>query len=242
MAKYIGANHIHGTWLGGIDSSFSGVFQDEQVLIGSGLDYTPCIIGDISDIYIMFGRNVAERQPHTFEDYAICMMKTIQDYFGDYSNIDIRMNNYPDTDYIEDGIPIGKVSDLKGKNAAMCVERAMVAQNLLRLLGINSFYKCSGILKNGNKEVHSYNLVEFDGKHYIFDATMPTLKDEEVSPLVAEIPEEVFLESVKSRTREGMSVEVSHYNPLRSEDINVVYDAGRKIKYDATKKQIVTKK
>ena len=52
MAKYIGANHIHGTWLGGIDSSFSGVFQDEQVLIGSGLDYTPCIIGDISDIYI----------------------------------------------------------------------------------------------------------------------------------------------------------------------------------------------
>ena len=60
----------------------------------------------------MFGRNVAERQPHTFEDYAICMMKTIQEYFGDYSNIDIRMNNYPDTDYIEDGIPIGKVSDL----------------------------------------------------------------------------------------------------------------------------------
>jgi hypothetical protein len=148
VAKYIGANHIHGTWLGGIESSFDGVFQDEQVLIGSGLDYTPCIIGDISDIYVMFGKNVAERQPHTFEDYAICMMKTIQEYFGDYSNIDERMNNYPDTDYIEDGIPIGKVSNLKGMNAAMCVERAMVAQNLLRLLGIKSFYKCSGILKN----------------------------------------------------------------------------------------------
>ncbi len=242
MVKYIGANHIHGTWLGGIDSSFGGVFQDEQVLIGSGLDYTPCIIGDISDIYVMFGKNVAERQPHTFEDYAICMMKTIQEYFGDYSNIDERMNNYPDTDYIEDGIPIGKVSNLKGMNAAMCVERAMVAQNLLRLLGINSFYKCSGILKNDKKEVHSYNLVEFEGKYYIFDATMPTLKDEEISPLVAEIPEEVFLEAVKSRTREGMSVEVSHYNPLKSEDINVVYDAGRNIKYDVTKKQIVIKK
>ncbi len=242
MAKYIGANHIHGTWLGGIESSFDGVFQDEQVLIGSGLDYTPCIIGDISDIYVMFGKNVAERQPHTFEDYAICMMKTIQEYFGDYSNIDERMNNYPDTDYIEDGIPIGKVSNLKGMNAAMCVERAMVAQNLLRLLGIKSFYKCSGILKNDKKEVHSYNLVEFDGKYYVFDATMPTLKDEEISPLVAEIPQEVFEELIKSRTREGMSIEVSHYNPLRSEDINVVYDAGRKRNYDATKKQIVTKK
>lgn len=242
MSKYIGANHIHGTWLGGIESSFDGVFQDEQVLIGSGLDYTPCIIGDISDIYVMFGKNIAERQPHTFEDYAICMMKTIQEYFGDYSNIDERMNNYPDTDYIEDGIPIGKVSNLKGMNAAMCVERAMVAQNLLRLLGIKSFYKCSGILKNDKKEVHSYNLVEFDGKYYVFDATMPTLKDEEISPLVAEIPQEVFEELIKSRTREGMSIEVSHYNPLRSEDINVVYDAGRKRNYDATKKQIVTKK
>jgi hypothetical protein len=152
------------------------------------------------------------------------------------------MNNYPDTDYIEDGIPIGKVSNLKGMNAAMCVERAMVAQNLLRLLGIKSFYKCSGILKNDKKEVHSYNLVEFDGKYYVFDATMPTLKDEEISPLVAEIPQEVFEELIKSRTREGMSIEVSHYNPLRSEDINVVYDAGRKRNYDATKKQIVTKK
>lgn len=241
MAKYIGANHVNGTWFGGIDSSFNGVFQDEQVLIGSGLDYIPCVIGDISSIYIMFGKNVAERQPHTFEDYCICMMKTIQEYFGDYSNIEERMNNYPDIDLIEEGLPMGKVSDLKGKNAAMCVERAMVAQNLLRLLGINSYYKCSGIMKNGKKEVHAYNLVEFQGKYYVFDATMPTVKDEEISPVVAEIPQEVFEELIKVRTREGISVEVAHYNPLRDEDINVVYDSGRDKNYDATKRQLITK-
>lgn len=241
MTKYIGANFVHGTWFGGIDSSFDGVFKDEEVLIGSGLDYTPCVIGDITDIYFMFGKNVAERQPQSFEDYCVCIMKTIQDYFGDYSNIEERMNNYPDTDYIADGVPIGKVSDLKGKNAAMCVERAMVAQNLLRLLGIRSFYKSSGVTKNGNKEVHSYNVVEFQGKYYVFDASMPTVKYEEINPLVAEISEEVFEELVKSRTREGISVEVEHFNPLRNEDINVVYDAGRKRKYDASKKQIITK-
>ena len=242
MSRYIGASFVHGTWFGGIDSSFGGVFQDEQVLIGSGLDYTPCIIGDISDIYIMFGRNVAERQPHTFEDYSVCIFKTIQEYFGDYSNISERMDNYPDTDFISDGIPIGKVSNLKGKNSAMCVERAMVAQNLLKLLGINSYYKCSGILKNGNKEVHSYNVVEVQGKYYIFDATMPTVKDEEISPIVAEISQEVFEELIQIRTREGISVEVSHFNPLRDEDINVVYDAGRNRRYDASKKQIISKK
>ena len=241
MTKYIGANYVHGTWFGGIDSSFGGVFRDEQVLIGSGLDYIPCVIGDITDAYMMFGRHVAERRPHSFDDYAICMMNAIQDYFGDYSNIEERMNNYPDLDYISDGAPIGKVSDLKGKNAAMCVERAMVAQNLLRLMGIRSYYKCSGILKNDNKEVHSYNLVECDGRYYVFDATMPTLKEEEISPLVAEISKEVFDELIQVRNREGVSVEVEHYNPLRSEDINVTYDAGRKRIYNATRKQIITK-
>ena len=242
MSKYIGANHVHGTWLGGIDSTFNGVFRDEQVLIGSGLDYIPCVIGDITSIYMMFGKNVAERQPHTFEDYSICMMKTIQEYFGDYSNIDKRMENYPDTDLIEEGVPMGKVSDLRGKNAAMCVERAMVAQNLLKLMGINSYYKCSGIVKNDKKEVHAYNVVEYDGKYYIFDATMPTVKDEEISPLVAEITEEVFEQLIPVRNRDGISVEVSHYNPLRDEDITVVYDSGRKKNYDANKRQLITKK
>ena len=241
MGKYIGANHVHGTWFGGIDSSFGGVFQDEEVLIGSGLDYIPCVIGDISGAYILFGKNVAERQPHTFEDYSICMMKTIQDYFGDYSNIDERMNNYPDTDFIEDGIPIGKVSDLKGKNAAMCVERAMVAQNLLKLLGINSYYKSSGIIKNGKKDVHSYNVVEYGGRYYIFDATIPTLIDGEVCPIVAEITDEVFKELIPVRNRNGISVEVSHYNPLMSEDVTIIYDSGRDMKYDVTKKEIIGK-
>ena len=242
MAKYIGANYVHGTWFGGIDSSFGGVFRKEQVLIGSGLDYIPCEIGDITEIYILFGKKVADRQPQTFEDHCICVMQAIQEYFGDYSNIQERLNNYPDLDAIEDGIPVGKVSDLKGKNAAMCVERAMVAQNLLRLFGINSHYKSSGITKNGNKEVHSYNVVEHDGKCYIFDATMPTLTNEEVDPLVAEIPYEVYEQLIQVRTRDGISARVVHYNPLRSEDVDIVYDAGRDKSYDATKKQIVAKK
>jgi len=242
MTRYIGANYVHGAYYGGVDSTFSGVFNDEQVLIGSGLDFIPCVIGDISDIYFLFGGNVAERQPQSFEDYCVCIMKTIQDYFGDYSNVDERMDNYPDLDYIADGQPIGKVSNLCGKNSAMCVERAMVAQNLLKLLGINSHYKCSGIVKNDKKEVHSYNLIEHQGKYYIFDATMPTLINEEISPLVAEVPKEVYDELVQIRTSDGISAEVSHYNPLRSEDITVVYDAGRKRSYNASKKQIIQKK
>lgn len=242
MSKYIGANYVHGVRFGGIDSSFEGIFQEQQVLIGSGLDYIPCVIGDISDLYLMFGKNVAERQPNSFDDYAVCIMQTIQDYFGDYSNIDDRLSNYPDLDSIADGLHIGKVSDLKGKNSAMCVERAMVSQNLLRLLGITSYYKSSGILKNDNKEVHSYNLVQYADKYYLFDATIPTLIDHEISPIIAEIPKDVFDELIQPRAKEGVSVTVSHYNPLRSEDVTLVYDSGRNKVYDATKKQNIVKK
>ena len=241
MAKYIGANHINGMWIGGIDSSFGGVFQDEEVLIGSGFDYIPCVIGDISGAYMLLGENVADRQPQTFEEYAICIMKTIQDYFGDYSNIDERIDNYPDLDYIQEGLPIGKVSDLRGKNAAMCVERAMVSQNLLRLLNIKSYYKSSGIIKNDKEDIHSYNLVEYDGEYYVFDAAMPTLVNDDISPLVAKIPKEVFDTMIQVRDQEGISIEVAHYNPLRSEDVNVIYDSKRARCYDATTKEIVKK-
>ena len=227
MGKYIGANHVHGTWFGGIDSSFGGVFQDEEVLIGSGLDYIPCVIGDISGAYILFGKNVAERQPHTFEDYSICMMKTIQDYFGDYSNIDERMDNYPDLDYIQDGLPMGKVSDLRGKNSAMCVERAALSQNLLTSIGINRFFKTSGIIKNENKEVHSYNLIEYQGKYYIFDSSMPNLIDDQVNPLIAEINKESFDLLSSPISDLGISVTVSHYNPYRDYDVTVTYDSNR---------------
>ena len=74
--------------------------------------------------------------------------------------------------------------------------------------------------------------------------TLITLTDHEGNELVVPVDEnvcKVFEELIKPRTREGISVEVSHYNPLRDEDINVVYDAGRKKNYDANKRQLVTK-
>lgn len=225
---YIGANFINGMYVGGVKSSFGDKFNDEEVLIGSGLDYIPCVIGDIDELYGVLKDKIEERKPETFSDLSECIFGVVHEYFGDYSNIAERMENYPDLDYISDGVEIGKVSNLKGKNSAMCVERAMVSQNLLNFLGIKSFYKSSGILNNGKSEVHSYNLVEYDGKYYVFDATIPTLVDGVINPLIAEIPFEVYEMISNPKSSIGYSIEVSHYNPLRNEDKHIVYDSGRK--------------
>lgn len=109
----------------------------------------------------------------------------------------------------------------------MCVERAALSQNLLTSIGINSFFKTSGIIKNDNKEVHSYNLIEYKGKYYIFDASMPNLINGQVNPLIAEINKESFDLLSSPISDLGISVTVSHYNPYRDYDVTVTYDSNR---------------
>ena len=55
----------------------------------------------------------------------------------------------------------------RGKNAAVCAERAAVAQNLFSLLGIESYYVI-GQLDGIN---HAFNVINFNDKHYIYDSS-----------------------------------------------------------------------
>lgn len=239
--RYIGTNHTIQAIFGGIDSSFSEAFTDEEVLIGAGLDYIPCIIGNIDETYKMLFEKIGKESPQTFVDMCACIFSVVNEYFGDFSNISERMNNYHDLDLISDGASIGKVSDLKGKNAAMCVERAMLSQNLLNFLGFKSFYKSSGILSDGKPDVHAYNLVENNGDCFIFDATIPSVINDSVNPLICEIPREVYEEMSSSKARDGYSVDITHFNPLKNEERRIVYDAGRRSVYEAQSLESVKK-
>ena len=229
MDKYIGINHINRTMFGGIDSSFNGIFKDEEILVESGMDYIPCQVGDINEVYDILKKLLDEKKPSNFYDLANLVFETVQTYFGNYSNIRERMKNYHDIDEIDYfNLEVGKVSDLKGKNAAMCVERAIVTQNILKTLGYNSYYKASGIIKDGKIEGHAYNLVENNDEYYIFDTAIPGVNNDKISPIVANIPKEVF-DKIKSPSNSiGYSVKVSHFNPLRNTDVSITYDEGRK--------------
>ncbi len=230
--KYIGMNHLAiGATISRVQSSFDGEFSNQQVLIEDGIGARiPCVIGDIKESYEMLKSKLSSDTAN-IEDISETVFEVVWEYFGDYSKVSERLSYYNDLDEIESDKDIGKVSSLKGKNAAMCVERAMLSQNLLKSLGIESYYKQSQIIKNGKIDAHAYNIIAYDGKYYVFDATIPALKNDKVNPLVGEIPKDAYEQIASPDAWIGCSIEVSHYNPLRDEDVNIVYDAGRKYKY-----------
>ena len=231
--RYIGANHANGLMFGGVNSSFNDTFKDEEVLIGNGIgDIIPCVIGDITDAYEALKDELYNTKPSNIQELCECVFNIVFKYFGDYSNIEKRLDFYPDLDLIGMGEEIGKISNLKGQNAAMCVERAMLSQNLLTSLGIDSTFKISGIKKDNSNEVHAYNLISYKDKHYIFDSTIPTLYNEKINPLICEIPQDVFEKISSKESNIGYSVSIEHFNPLKNTNVTIVYDSDRENTYD----------
>ena len=239
--KCIGLNRIGNFRIGNTTSSFNEKFTNEHdVYISNGIDdIIRCKIGNIDELYDVLNSRITGNE--SFEEKVRVVFNIVNNYFGTYENVDQRMDNYKSDDFIESEDEVGKVSDLKGKNAGMCVERAMVSQNLLKHLGINSFYKTSAIENNGKNEVHSYNLIENEDKYYIYDSTMPKSKNGEVTPLITEIPKEVFEEISKGEEEVGYPVEVEFYNPLRKMQKHIIYDSWKKERiYKANKQKDIS--
>ena len=233
--KYIGCNFTGHAYIGGVASSYDKPFKDEEVLLESGIiDYVPCMIGNISDAYELLKSKITKNNSESFNEICQTIYETVDEYFGGINNINTRMSYYKSLDDIQTEADITRVSTLKGKGAAMCVERAMLSQNLLISLGIPSIYKTSCIIKNSHDEVHAYNLISNDDSYYIFDTSIPTEKNGKISPLITKIPKEVFEQISSPEQRIGYSIEVTHYNPLRNKDVHIIYDANRKNIYDAT--------
>ena len=223
----IGANFIHGIIHGGRLSSFNSSFDEELIGIEMGLgDIVNAKIGDIKDAYELLKLKINSIGSTDIFELSCVVLETVDEYFNGFNNADLRMNYYFSDDFEES--ENNKISNLKGTGAAMCVERSALAQNLLKALGINSFFKSSGIIKNNNKEVHSYNLIEYKNKYYIFDSSIPNLINGRINPLIAEIDEETFNLLSSPISDIGISITVSHYNPYRDIDVTITYDRGRK--------------
>lgn len=243
--KPIGVNKVGAFNIAGrVDSSFNQVFDNNvQVLVNDGIfgDTQPAIIGNIDELYVILKEKL-KNCDMTFESLMVVIYNIVTEYFGTFENASIRTYNYKSTDKISSTDDIGKVSDLKGKNAAMCVERAMVSHNLMKALGINSYYKASMIINNGKNEGHAYNIIEFNEKYYIFDATMPKLSENTITPIIAEIPKEVFDEITKANEDLGYPVQVEYFNAIKNEAKSIVYDSCSKtIPYNCQKNESTKK-
>lgn len=102
-------------------------------------------------------------------------------YFGLPNNKDMRDDFFDeiafkttktDEEYFEklDKLTIG---DLKGKNRAMCTERAAIAQNLLSFFGIETYYCMGCIYNNGVQDVHCFNIARSQDNFILLDYSVP---------------------------------------------------------------------
>ena len=235
--KTIGCNHTaNGLLIGGNISRYSEALDSKnQVCVETGIgDIRYATIGNIQEAYEILKEIIEKRKPLDFVSICECVQETVNLYFGDYSNISNRLYFFPSNeDVIYDGKKEGTIADLAHQNAAMCVERSMLSQNLLKTLNINSSIKIAGFINNDKEpDTHAFNLVENDGEYYIFDSTQPTLTNDVINPLVATIPKDVYDKLMSEISSDGISVKVSHYNPLTNKDYDVIYDAGRTEEYD----------
>ena len=222
----IGVNYLGIAYVSRQLSSFDKPFTDEAIAIGSGMEMIETKIGDISDAYLLLEQKIKENNPQDFVSLCAVVLETVDDYFKGFSKHNERMNYYYDNDYEE--AKNNKISNLKGKSAAMCTERAALSQNLLYKLGINSIYKCSTISVNDRNECHSYNLVNYNNKYYIFDSSMPNMINNKPNPLICEISKEDFDLISCPLHDTGCSITVSHFNPYQNIDYTVKYDNYRK--------------
>lgn len=229
-------------WVYAPKSTFGGIFKNELALLESGLmDFRYVQIGDIKEAYDILENKLSNFKKFEFEDIMRYIAETVQQYFGDYSNVGNRLANYPDEDEVEYfSLERGKASDLQGKNAAMCVERAMLSQNLLKyisekLSGLETYFKETGIEiqredDEPKREAHAFNLVSYDGKYYIFDSTIPRGTKDNLQPIVAELPKNVFASLVES-PRIGYAIELEYISALTGRKMHYVLDYMAKSKY-----------
>lgn len=240
-ANSFGAAGYTMNWVYNPKSTFEGKFKDEVVLLESGLIAFRFVqLGNVKDAYNILERKLSNLSNINFENAMRYIAETVQEYFGDYSNVSSRLENYPDEEEVRELlVERGKVSNLQGKNAAMCVERAMLSQNLLKYIseklpGLNSYFKSTGIeIQEEDKqkrEAHAFNLVSYNGKYYMFDSTIPKGTKDNLQPIVAELPKNVFKSLVESQ-RIGYAVELEHISALTGKKMNYTLDYRAERKY-----------
>ena len=224
---------------------YCGAFSSDQYFIseniklgvmnGLACDAVYLQVNETKEAYRILIDKVKKSSISSFSDLVKIIYDTTVEYFGDLSEAgdkrvpyyeDIANNSDEDEEY-----PCGKISDFKGKNMAACVERAALSQNLMHFLGIESTYKASLIKDGEKKDCHAYNLVSYNEKYYIFDATIPRVeKDGSINPIVATIPKEAYETLINRYTKEDDYSVKTEYKSIRGK---------RKIHYNSFGNKVI---
>ena len=205
--------------------------KDLRIMVASSIYGEGYIsAGNNKEPYEMLIRKIQGKEDISFEDMINAVYGTTIDYFGKIEDVnESRRIEYYMT--LAETDACGRLEDFRNSGMAACAERAILSHNLMQLLGINSTLKVSQIIINGKVDSHYYNLISHDGKYYIYDSTIPRIREDgSVSPLITEIPEEVYNQLNHPRENEE-AVKVTF--PSIRGNREIVYNSRGKEIYDA---------
>lgn len=210
-------------------SAYRGFYEDESnptvVEFTGGIvsDSDSCryIVDNTLDVMKIFSKNLKMLEVNSLEDLCNVITKTIYEYFGSEKvegdlSIRVALSNEK------------KLSAFKNSKNAWCQERSIVVHQIFKMLGIESELVVSSIWLDGkmNKygkpkmEAHAYNLIRFNGKTFLFDATLIdfSIDKEFNNSLICELPFEAFDQLINVPERKFRSFDgrdrVVVYNPL----------------------------
>ena len=115
----------------------------------------------------------------------------------------VLKGNMTDNEFF-DALDNLKIEDLKKSGAALCTERAALAQQILSLFGIETYY-CFGCIEVNNREIpHCFNIVKRKKDYALLDYSMPVTKFNEKNsavgyfPFIGIISDEEFEDFIKN--------------------------------------------
>ena len=216
LGRAIGLNRMGNMRMGGVISASSDFIVENRVVkIEQGLlDHVSITTGNLDETYLNLLSRLKREDPNSLnvDNIAKMVYQIVNEYFGPKGDVN-RTDNL-----IEEDFGINTLSMLKGKNKAACVERALLSQNLFKILGIDSTIKQSSITNNGKEEGHAYNIIRIDGKNYIYDSALPKLNlHGEKETIVGTISDEEYMLIIDGLQKNGCKTQKM--------DNGIVYDS-----------------
>ena len=164
------------------------------------------------------------KEIETFINYYFGVNKDDRDNRDDYL-FSITLGATSDDDEAWDKINNLEIGNFKGKRVAMCTEKASLAQNLISLFGIESYW-CMGYLNNDGKiEPHCFNIARAKNSYILLDYSVPcqVIQDNKVNdwaPFQGEISLSELEEILNGKPKEYINYTYS----IKNNQLNKIYN------------------
>lgn len=173
-----------------------------------------------TDYFYEFAKYVKKNSINNKSKLVRYVETFINYYFGISNGCDVRDAYFDQTiwqdtlteDEAFDKIDNLEIGEFRGKNIAMCTERAALAQNLLSLFGFEIYYCIGCVNHNGNEVPHCFNIARAKNKFCLLDYSLPVpvFKD---SKVVLYIPfqADIELNEINDVLFNGVNKEFPYY-------------------------------